>query len=77
MLLLNKIFVLATEKTELSNVKIFLENSGFVNKKNNDYFHPELSIILEDLHDENVLTQDGVLKFIDTVFSMTEQFYKP
>ena len=69
-------FVLATEKTELSNVKLFLENSGFVNKKNNDYFHPELGIILEDLHDENVLTQDGTLKFIDTVFYITEAFYK-
>ncbi|WP_291285989.1 hypothetical protein [Flavobacterium sp.] len=70
-------FVIATEKTELINVKIFLENSGFVNKKNNDYFHPELGIILEDLHDENVLTKDGILKFIDTVFYITEQFYKP
>jgi hypothetical protein len=69
-------FVLATEKTELNNVKLFLENSGFINKKNNDYFHPELGIILEDLHDENVLTQDGVLKFIDTVFYLTEEFYK-
>lgn len=36
----------------------------------------ELGIILEDLHDENVLTQDGTLKFIDTVFYITEQFYK-
>ncbi|WP_395058413.1 hypothetical protein [Flavobacterium sp.] len=69
-------FVVATEKTELINVKIFLENSGFVNKKSNDYFHPELGIILEDLHDENVITQDGILKFIDTVFYLTEQFYK-
>jgi len=69
-------FVLATEKTELINVKLFLENSGFINKKNNDYFHPELGIILEDLHDENVLTQDNVLKFIDTVFYLTEDFYK-
>jgi hypothetical protein len=69
-------FVIATEKTELENVKLFLENSGFVNKKSNDYFHPELGIILEDLHDENVLTQDGILKFIDTVFYLTAQFYK-
>jgi hypothetical protein len=69
-------FVLATQKTELMNVKLFLENSGFVNKKNNDYFHPELGIILEDLHDENVLTHDNVLKFIDTVFYLTEDFYK-
>jgi hypothetical protein len=28
------------------------------------------------LHDENVLTQNGVLQFIDTVFYVTEQFYK-
>lgn len=69
-------FILATEKTELINVKLFLENSGFINKKNNDYFHPEIGIILEDLHDENVLTQDNVLKFIDTVFYLTENFYK-
>ena len=69
-------FVIATEKTDLLNVKLFLENSGFINKKNNDYFHPEWGIILEDLHDENVITQDNTLKFIDTVFYLTEQFYK-
>lgn len=69
-------FVIATEKTDLQNVRQFLENSGFVNKKSNDYFHPDWGIILEDLHDENVLTQDGVLKFIDTVFYLNEDFLK-
>ena len=69
-------FVIATEKTDLENVKLFLKNSGFFNKKNNDYFHPELGIILEDLNDENVITQQGILKFIDTVFFLTEDFYK-
>ena len=69
-------YVLATEKADLENVKIFLENSGFLNKRNNDYYNPELGIILEDLHDENVLSQVGILKFIDTVFYITEQFYK-
>ena len=69
-------FVLATEKTNWEHVKLFLEHAGFVNKKNNDYYHPEWGIILEDLHDENVLTQNGILKFIDTVFYITEQFYK-
>ena len=38
-------FVIATQKTDLNHVKLFLENSGFVNKKNNDYFHPELGLI--------------------------------
>jgi hypothetical protein len=61
-------FVKATERTELENVKKFMEQNGFLNIKNNDYFNPELGIILEDLHDENVLTENGLLRFIDTVF---------
>ncbi len=35
-----------------------------------------IGIILEDLHDENVLTSDGVLQFIDTVFYLTSSFYE-
>ena len=61
-------FVKATEKTDLSLVKSFLENNGFRNTKNHDYINEELGLILEDLHDENVLTQNGMLYFIDTVF---------
>ncbi len=70
-------FVKATESTNLENVKDFLSANGFINKKDNDYFHPDLGIILEDLHDENVLTNEGVLQFIDTVFFLTEKFYQP
>ena len=58
----------ATEKTDLNVVKTFLENNCFRNTKNHDYYNEELCLILEDLHDENVLTQNGVLYFIDTVF---------
>jgi hypothetical protein len=61
-------FVRATEKTDLSLVKVFLENNGFRNTKNHDYYNEELCLILEDLHDENVLTRNGMLYFIDTVF---------
>jgi hypothetical protein len=61
-------FVKANEKTDLSVVKIILENNGFRNTKNHDYYNEKLGIILEDLHDENVLTQNGMLYFIDTVF---------
>ena len=43
-----------------------------LNVRNNDYFNPELRLILEDLHDENVLTQNGILYFIDTVFYITD-----
>lgn len=61
-------FIKADSLTEHSGVKDFLLSNGFENTKNHDYYHPDLGIILEDLHDENVLTQNGVLFFIDTVF---------
>jgi hypothetical protein len=67
--------VLQTEATNLESVKSYLLQNGFVHKKNNDYYQPYLGIILEDLHDENVLTNSGVLFFIDTVFYLTEAFY--
>ena len=69
-------FVKATTKTKLQAVKDFLTQNGFRNSKDNDYYHPELGIILEDLHDENVLTKDGVLHFIDTVFFIKAEFYQ-
>jgi len=61
-------FVKSTEKTDLHIVKKFLENNGFRNTRNHDYFNEELCLILEDLRDENVLTQHGMLYFTDTVF---------
>jgi hypothetical protein len=69
-------FVESDCDTELENVKHFLTSNGFANTRNNDYFNPELGIILEDLHDENVLTFKQGLFFIDTVFYITEAFYK-
>jgi len=61
--------------TDLNKVKVFLESNGFINNRNNDYINLELGIILEDLHDENVLTKDDVLYFIDTVFYTTKNFW--
>ena len=61
-------FVKATEKTDLELVKQFMLSNGFENIRNNDYINKNFGIILEDLHDENVLTQNGFLFFIDTVF---------
>lgn len=69
-------FVMSTESTDLNNVKEFLSANGFLNKKGNDYYHPDLGLILEDLHDENVLTEDGTLQFIDTVFFLMPSFYE-
>ena len=68
-------FVQSTEPTDLIHVKAFLTTNGFVCKKENDYYHPELGIILEDLHDENVLTREGTLQFIDTVFYLMPAFF--
>jgi hypothetical protein len=68
-------FVSITENTKIENVKSFLIENGFQNTRNNDYFNPNLGIILEDLHDENVLTKNEVLYFIDTVFYLTENFW--
>ena len=66
--LLEQSFVTANESTDLEKVAEFMLENGFVNIRNHDYFNSELGIILEDLHDENVLTADGILYFIDTVF---------
>jgi hypothetical protein len=68
-------FVINTNNTDLSQVKAFLGANGFINTRNNDYLNPELGLILEDLHDENVLTNNGILYFIDTVFYATEDFW--
>lgn len=69
-------FVSISEKTDLNQVKDFLTLNGFENNRNNDYRNLEIGIILEDLHDENVLTKNGVLYFIDTVFYLTEKFWE-
>lgn len=68
-------FVSITSSTNLERVKEFLNVNGFHNNRNNDYINEELGIILEDLHDENVLTQNEILYFIDTVFYLTKKFW--
>ena len=69
-------FVTVTTMTDLQEVKDFLAKNGFSNTRNHDYFNSELGIILEDLHDENVLTNNGIPFFIDTVFYLTNEFWK-
>jgi len=69
-------YVSITQVTDIENVKLFLKSNGFEIIRNNDYSNKELGIILEDLHDENVLTKDDTLYFIDTVFYLTDDFWK-
>jgi Serine/Threonine/Tyrosine Kinase found in polyvalent proteins len=68
-------FIKATQPTDLALVKQLLTFNGFLHKKNNDYFHPEIGLILEDLHDENVLMQNDIPYFIDTVFYLMPSFF--
>lgn len=69
-------FIEITEPTNTEAIREFLAANGFQLKKNNDYFNPEAGIILEDLHDENVLTSQGTLFFIDTTFYLLPSFFQ-
>ncbi len=53
---------------DIKDIKAHLEFNGFENHIRHDYRHPELGLLLEDMHDENVLVNSDVLFFIDTVF---------
>jgi hypothetical protein len=68
-------FVAITAPTNLDKVKQFMSANGFENNRNNDYINTDLGLILEDLHDENVLNRNDVLYFIDTVFYVTSHFW--
>ena len=68
-------FIKEDEPTSLEEVRAFMELNGFENIRNNDYRNPELGIILEDLHEEKVLTRKGALFFIDTVFYIEPSFW--
>ena len=46
---------------------------GFENTKRQDYYNKEFGLILEDMHDENVIAGENVLFFIDTVFYVIEK----
>ena len=65
-------YVISDAQVEMNDVKNILQYNGFVNTKRQDYVHFELGLILEDMHDENVLVNSEVLFFIDTVFYVTD-----
>ena len=69
-------FIPTTGPTDLNAVRQFLGYNHFANSRNNDYINKQLGLIFEDLHDENVITNNGVLFFIDTIFYLTEEFYQ-
>lgn len=63
-------FITADGQAALDDIRAFLEYNGFQNTRRQDYFNKEYSLILEDMHDENVILKSGKLFFIDTVFYM-------
>lgn len=61
-------FVISDDIVDLEKVSLFLAYNGFIKKRRNDYYNEELGLVLEDIHDENVLINANTLFFIDTVF---------
>ena len=70
-------FITSDAHVDLSDVKELLANNGFKNTKRNDYYNSELGIILEDMHDENIISFSNTLFFIDTVFYTITEHPKP
>jgi len=61
-------FITSDAIVDLEDVKKLLAFNGFINTKRNDYFNRDFGLILEDMHDENIIVNSNTLFFIDTVF---------
>lgn len=61
-------FIVADAQAELDDIRKFLEFNEFTNTRRNDYENKRLGLILEDMHDENVIVNSETLFFIDSVF---------
>jgi len=71
--MLQQPFVTSDDAVDLSDVQKLLAYNGFENRlrnglATNNYYNKELGLILEDIHDENVIVNSNTLFFIDTVF---------
>jgi len=61
-------FITSDATVNLADAKKILAHNGFGNTRRNDYYNKELGLILEDMHDENIIVNSDTLFFIDTVF---------
>ena len=61
-------YIISDSTVDLDDIKEFLEYNGFKNIKRQDYKNDEMGLILEDMHDENVLRNTDTLFIIDSVF---------
>jgi Serine/Threonine/Tyrosine Kinase found in polyvalent proteins len=66
--ILKQPFIQSDATVDLESIKQFLRFNGFENHIRHDYWNKELGLLLEDMHDENVLVKEDTLFFIDTVF---------
>jgi len=60
------------EQASLEDIDELLTFNGFKNIKRQDYYNEEFGLLLEDMHDENVIAREKLLFFIDTVFYVME-----
>jgi hypothetical protein len=61
-------YIISDSNTDLDLLKRFMEHNSFKLQKNYDYYSAKYGLFIEDLHDENVLTHNGIFFFIGTVF---------
>lgn len=59
------------EQATLEHIQGFLNFNGFTKTRRQDYYHSELGLALEDMHDENVIAKGNILFLIDTVIYIT------
>lgn len=69
---LNQPFIVGNQ-ADLKDINELLTFNGFTNTKRQDYYNKEFGLILEDMHDENVIAREDILFFIDTVFYIMEK----
>jgi hypothetical protein len=65
-------FIPSGDTASLESIKTLLGFNGFENTRRQDYLNKEFGLILEDMHDENVIAKDDLLFFIDTVFYIVD-----
>ena len=56
------------QQAKLEDIKALLTFNEFTNTKRQGYLNKEFGLVLEDMHDENVISRQNLLFFIDTVF---------
>ena len=54
-------FIITDGQAALDDIGTFLKHNGFKNTRRQDYFNKEYGLILEDMHDENVIVKSEKL----------------